>query len=521
MVSVDDLIISLRIDDTSNLGKLYKQLTTLVGPSGERKLDLEGLGGVTKTDLNFIKNKLMELSPAVLGIEVKGLRESAKVSLRKLMKKEMQETLIAKYNLPKSEIESWMIFLSKAITERDVNTARLANFIERIHDLIFGAGRLGGGEKTRVTDVRSALQEKFIEEEFIRAMEDAGKFIRSQYQHYEISPEKAIKYKDKIDEIIEGTKEKIQELHGIEYTPEMEKKLIELSQRTRDSEEFVEKALSDIMGLGSVNVKLLTEKLKIGAEDPLLTLIALLRVKSAQDKEGLTLIENLKHYVTTVLKKSIAETVRAADIKILKEDLKKIIELGPDYGLKITGDIEKIDEQLDEIIIEIKKTFNKGIADIDIQNDKRLKELGKTFLTYFVTASTPQGMRALKRWQKGSGVGASYVMIEGNLRNMAKLLGAEQDIVQLMAEADVFKEYDTTIDAMDEIRNNITSLIKQTVKDDPENIRKILNELFGLEEHITKIAETEENILDAVESKETEGIIFRGTNVERDPFGET
>ena len=518
MVRVDDLIISLRIEDTGNLGDLQKQLTALVGKRGE-KIDLGGLGAVTKTDLNFIKNKLMELSPAVLGTEVKALKESAKVSLRQLMKKQLQETLIAKYGLPKSEIESWMVFLSKAISERDINTAKLANFIERIHDLIFGAARIGGREKTRVTDVRKALTESFIEEQFIRALEKAGKVVRAQYQYREIDPKLVVKYEDKIDEIIKGKKGEIKELHGVEYTAEMEKKLIELSQEISDSDVFIGKALTDIMGISSVNTKILTEKLKIGVEDPILSLLAFLRVKSARDEHGITLVENLNYYIKNELKRSVAESIRKSDIKMSRDVIREIIDNAEEYGLKVTGDIEELGNQLEEVVVEIKKIFDKSVADNEIQNDKRLKELGKDFLVYFTTASTKQGRRALERWQKASGIGAKYVKIEGNIRDMAKALDAQEDLAEVMAEADVFKEYDTTVNAIDDIKNNITSLIKQVIKEDPENLRTILKELFGLEEHIKKIAQTEEEILDSVEGKVPEELTFKGTDVERDPFG--
>ena len=522
MTSVDDIRISLRIDDTSNLGKLQKQLTTLVGERGEKKLDLAGIGGITKTDFNFIKSKLMELSPAVLGTEVKGLKESAKVSLRQLMKKEIQETLIAKYGMPKTELESWMIFLSKALTEQDVNTAVLANFIERIHDLIFGTARMGGREKTRLTGVREALREGFIEEEFIRAMEDAGKFIRSQYQYYEIDPEKAIKYKEKIDEIIEGTKEKIKELHGVEYTAEIGRKIIKLSQDTKDSDEFIQKALKDIIGLSSNNAGILIQKLKIGAEDPLLTVLALLRVKSAEDKRGLTLIENLNHYVKDVLKKSIAESIRKSDIRMSKEDLKEILEKADEYGIKVEfigGKLEDLDNELDEIVVEIKKTFTKGVADQDIRNDNRLNELGKTFLAYFVTASTKQGRRAMERWQKTSGIG-KYIRFEGDFRKIEKLLGVQQDHIKLMRDAEVFKEYDKNVDIMESIKENMGELVRRTAEDDPDNLRNIFKELYGLEKDITDLAseETAKKILDAVETKERPGIDFK---ISEDPFKET
>ena len=67
MTTVDDLIISLRIDETSNLGKLYKQLTALVGPKGDKPIQLgAGIDTSLKRDLAEIKLDLMTLTPRVM-----------------------------------------------------------------------------------------------------------------------------------------------------------------------------------------------------------------------------------------------------------------------------------------------------------------------------------------------------------------------------------------------------------------------------------------------------------------------
>jgi len=499
MVSVDDLVISLRIDDTSNLGKLQKQLTALVGPKGEKVVELGGLGGVAKTDLNWIKSKLMEISPAVLPTEVKALKESAKISLRQLMKKELQEILIAKYGVPKSEIETWMINLAKAITEKDINTGKLANFIERISDMIKGSARIGGMEKSRVTAVRKALTERFIESEFIGLMERAGIFVRSQYQHYEIDPEKAVNLREKIDKEIGNKIKEIKELYGKEYTKDLADKIVELSQDTRDSEEFVSKALNEVMKLSSDNVEKLMEKLKMGIKDPLLTVLGLLRIKSAEDKKGMTIIENLKHAVANVLKQTFAETYKATDIKMLKTDIQKLIDEGSKHGIKVSGDLDALNKEGEQVIIELKKVFTKTTADAEIQDDRRAKEIGKKLIIYLSTGSTRGGRRARTRWQEASraeGLGIDYIWLEGNFRDIEKTFDVQQDLGKMMGEAGVFKEYDKDVDALQDVKDNISNLI-EGVKEKGEfkDVRDIIGKIY---DHILDVKEGQDYIKDAV-----------------------
>ena len=62
MVTVDDLVISLTIKETSKLGQLQKQLEAIVGKRGE-KAPIVGLDPSLKTDLNYIKQRINYLMP--------------------------------------------------------------------------------------------------------------------------------------------------------------------------------------------------------------------------------------------------------------------------------------------------------------------------------------------------------------------------------------------------------------------------------------------------------------------------
>lgn len=499
MVSVDDLVISLRIDETSNLGKLQKQLTTLVGPKGERRLDFGGMGGgILKTDLNYIKNKLMELSPTVLSTDIKDLKESARVSLRQLSKRAFQEQLMTKYGISMSKIEMWQQFLIEALKKDGLGTGKLANFIERMADMFKGAARLGGPEKTRVTAVDKALTEGFIQDQIEKTLERAEKVVRGQRQYYEIYPKRVKQNEKMIDKVIG---EKVKEIGSrINYTEEIGNKIIELSKKSLGSDEFVEKVIKDILKIGTDSTTLL-DKLIMGTADPILELIALLRIKSAKDQRGMVLAENLKHYIEDVLptKKSLYESHRALDVRMDKVDLQKIADYAEKKGLRVTGPLKEILERSgDKVHVELKKIFTKGVADIDIRADKRFKEVGVKEIVYFALESKKQGRRAMKRWGEESkefGLGALTAVIEINTRELEEIFGQMQNIMEQLEKNDV--EYDKSAVGIGDLKEEIRRIIMeaQAQGKTPEEFRRIINELYGITEVIDDIAEGQEDFL--------------------------
>jgi len=206
MVSVDDLVVSLRIDETSNLGKLQKQLTALVGPKGDKKLDISGMGGISKGDLSFIKNKLMELSPITLGRENKQVRETVKTTIRQLQRKEIQDMLMAKYGMKKEELESWSVFMAQELRDNESNISDLSGLVREIHMAIFGGEMEGGPQKTSLSNIRKRLPERFMQRTLEGIMKEMGEWFEGQYQIYEIDKEKIKKYKSEIaNAIIEKT----------------------------------------------------------------------------------------------------------------------------------------------------------------------------------------------------------------------------------------------------------------------------------------------------------------------------
>jgi len=75
LVSVDDLVISLRIDESSNLGKLQKQLKALVGDKGQKAVGLGlGIDPDLKRDISYIKAELSFISAQTVP-DIKNVQE--------------------------------------------------------------------------------------------------------------------------------------------------------------------------------------------------------------------------------------------------------------------------------------------------------------------------------------------------------------------------------------------------------------------------------------------------------------
>ena len=523
MPKVDDLIVSVRIDETSNLGKLQKQLTALVGKDGTQRIDLSAMGGVTKTDLNFIKNKLMELSPITLGAENKQVRNTVKTTIRQLQRREIQEMLIAKYGMKKEEIQSWIAFMGQELKDNEANISDLSGLVREIHMAIFGAEGKGGPQKTSLTAIRKRLPERFMQRTIEEVMKNMGEWFEGQYQVYEIDKEKIEKYRVELDTAIKDKAKEIKDLKegSIEITTKMLEEMASLSQKTRDSDEFVTKSVREILKMG-VEGQIILEKLKIGATDPMLELLALIRTRSAQNIAGMTLVENLKDLLPK-FKESLMEPGPArVDIKITKSLVQKILDNAEDIGVKVHdfgGALDALKDQPEILASELKNIWNKTAVKQDIKHDKRVKETGKDYFVLMGISSTVQGIKELRKEAESSEAKAKYLYLEFLPRLLAKEMATTEDLDELLDETGVYDNVDKVFVGMQEIKSIAKNLIEQQIKDDPENLRTVLKELFGIQDTITELAteETVAKILSDIGSAEREGFDIK---MSEDPFKE-
>jgi len=500
MPTVDDLVVSVRIDETSNLGKLQKQLTALVGKDGKKTLNLAGFGG-TGGDLAFIKNKLMELSPITLGRENKQVKETVKTTIRQLQRKEIQDILTAKIGVSKEEIKSWVSFMAEELADKESNIVGLSGLLREIHAAIYGATAEGGPAKTTLTAIRKKIPERYMQRIIEGTLKEMGEWFEGQFQIYEIDKEKVAQYRVELDKAITDKSEEIKNLDegSINITKSMKDDLIKLSKDTRDSEEFVKTAVRDILKMGAEG-QLVIEKLKIGAKDPILELLALMRTKSTTTSD-VTLVENLKNLLPKFKETLMVIGASRVDIKLTREVIEKMIDKAEELGIKIHdfgGALADLKNQPQEIITELKNIWNKTNVKRELQHDKRFIETGKDFAVLMGISHTKGGLDQLKKESESSKFGGKYVYLEFLPKFLEEKLGTPEDLDNLLDEQGVYDNVDRVLQGIEEIKGSYKSLIEQTIDKDPDNLKRLINELAGMTDYLEEIAETSDDIMDAV-----------------------
>ena len=458
----------------------------------------------------------MELSPITLGRENAQVREAVKTTIRQLQRKEIQDMLTAKYGMKKEELESWSVFMAQELKDNESNISDLSGLVREIHMAIFGGEMEGGPQKTSLSNIRKRLPERFMQRTLEGIMKEMGEWFEGQYQIYEIDREKIKKYKSEIANAITEKTEEIEELDvgAVTITTDMIDKMTELSKTTEDSDEFISKSLTEIIGLTSANADIIEEKLKIGATDPILELLALIRSISAETITGMTLIENLKELLPK-FKESLMEPGPArVDVKITKSLVNKILDKAEEIGVKVHdfgGALDALKDQPETLASELKNIWNKSEVKKDLRHDKRVKETGKDFFVLMGIASTQQGLKELKKEAESSAAKAKYLFLEFLPSLLAKEIDAEEDLDDLLEETNVYENVDKLAMSLSAVDTSVEKALGET-KGDSKDQRKLLERLYDI---IKEIEEDTTSILDNQEATEREDINYRS---EGDPF---
>ena len=200
MVSVDDLIISLRIDETSNLGKLQKQLEALVGPKGEKAATL-GIDPDLKRDLKIMKDRIIKFTPTVLvGENIKEAALSLAGDLR--TNKNLTDVMLQRYNINIDKYESFieeLLNISMGISK--MNNDQSKGFIAEMNKFRMIADMIGGDRKTLVKKLTRMKLEAGFHENIVKAFREAGIKMLSKPLMFELTKKSIGKsFDDVVDE---------------------------------------------------------------------------------------------------------------------------------------------------------------------------------------------------------------------------------------------------------------------------------------------------------------------------------
>ena len=178
MVSVDDLVISLRIDETSNLGNLQKQLTALVGKKGEKAVAI-GLDPGFKRDMDIIKSKMMLLTHIAPGARRQPLIGQARAFFNQLRDATMFKNVLDKMGFAKEDLEDIMVTLGD-IGEglSPIKLSKISNFIKDVQIMLTQSPDLIGDVKSLATRLIKDIPEYIPQQRLQKIFQELGHSVR-------------------------------------------------------------------------------------------------------------------------------------------------------------------------------------------------------------------------------------------------------------------------------------------------------------------------------------------------------
>lgn len=178
MPTVDDLVISLRIDDTSNLGKLQKQLTALVGPKGDKEIGI-GVDAGLKRDMDIIKDRMMMLTHIAPGARKQPLIEQARAFFRQLRDPTMFENIMDKMGYTKDQLEDIVVAIGDiAEGTSPMKLSKISNFLKDVGVMITQSPDLIGEVKSLAAKLLKDIPEYIPQQRLQNIFEELGHSVR-------------------------------------------------------------------------------------------------------------------------------------------------------------------------------------------------------------------------------------------------------------------------------------------------------------------------------------------------------
>ena len=512
MPTVDDLVISLRIDESSNLGKLQKQLKALVGDKGDKQVAL-GLDADTKRDLKIIKDRIIKFTPSVLMDS--NLKEAAR-DLAVDLKKDtaLKNKLIQKYSLNINKYETFLEELfSISLGISDMNADQQTLFIAEMDKFRKLANITKGELKTTVTKLTKMLLEKSFHKRLIAGFREAGVGILSKPLAFQLTKESM---KGKMDKTIERFEDD-------EKLSERFAELVDIFETNTDSLEATSKAYFLQTGK-NLDLTQLSQK-QIYDDVKLHMIIA------AQAKAALTKANWMQEIFYKAGKQLFTKTafgvIGAAELDsvISKVSQKTLKDLGIEH---VVGD--QIEDGMNNILGEFKTVAGKD--QIDSEVIKRLNTQNYRKLFFFAEEFSDEALERIKYYNqleenKNKQIGA-YKLTP---RAMEKLLGIANKLDVMEQKA--IKQLDKTEDVEDDITDEDKDFLKALEATEAE-FRK---EIEGVEKRTTGVVGEKgaldedkiEDVLDLLDdikatgddtNKAVKEEDLNKANVEEDPTGD-
>ena len=420
MPTVDDLVISVRIDETSNLGKLQKQLTALVGPKGDKAVEI-GIDPILKRDLQIIKDRIVKFTPSVLVDE--NLKEAA-LNLASDLKKDenLRDVLLQRYGINIDKYETFIEELFNiAIGISDQNSDQQKGFIAEMDKFRKLAMMNKGQRETLIKRLTRMMLESGFHKKVVELLREAGVKLISKPPIFELT-------KGSIGKAFEGIIEKFREKDPERFA-ELQAIFEETSDTLKATGEAYEKQTGKILDI----TELTQNEIEKNAD---LQMVIVAQIAAAIKKSNWMLEQFYKagKELFTAGKAFAVSGPAQLDTIVHRFSPDALKQLGIEH---VVGD--KIDDSMVNFMAEFKTVAGK--ADIDYEETKRIVKQGYDTLFFIVEEYTSEAVNRIEELKRKEEYKNKKIGLYRLLpRAVEKLLGIEKDLDDLEKEAkDILK----------------------------------------------------------------------------------
>jgi len=467
MVTVDDLVISLRIDDTSNLGKLQKQLTALVGPKGEKVVELGvGVDPSLKRDIDIIKGRLEYITQIAPGLDPEKLAMSASALYKNLTDPQMVKNILGKLGVN----ELWLkdiqeILIGIATGTSEMTLPKINALVVLLEKAIRQSPAAIGDIRTLVTDITEIISEFIRQRQLQEIFKDFGDSVREYY----IAMGKSPKEVEEILEKDEGLKSFILAQEKAVGKEEINK-LVAMILKLKDP--LV--VLAEFKDIDIVGLTKLPEEL-----EPLAAAYIL-----AMQREQLSVIDIMREYFQNIKKgsKGITQKLDSSSLDFLMtvETWKVILEEFKDLGLTGLGG-KGISELAKYVGIELEK----GTTSNYVREMKdRLEKFNNTIILFLKTnTNLDKHIDTLNKTAEKNE--SNYAAFAVDLPEMRELAGKSATSEELQS---AYEEHNKKIDGVF-TKIEETEAQRKFMDDDMKGVLAALGDLDALSDTEKKVDE--------------------------------
>lgn len=469
MPTVDDLVVSVRIDETSNLGKLQKQLTALVGKDGTKAIDISDLDPGLKRDIAIIKDRIIKFTPTVLvGENVKEAALNLGADLK--TNKNLTKVMLQRYNINIDKYEAFILELfniTRGISK--MNSDQAKGFIATMSKFRMVADMERGQRETLVKRLTRMLLESGFHEKVIDIFREVGLKVLSKPAMHEMTRKSIGKSFDDIIKEYEKDEPKFTDLKKI-----FDDNTNSLKAITK-AVEFMKGGIFDITEV----TKDMIEK------DKELTAIIVAQVASSLKKNTWMTEQFYQAGKTLFTKGKAFGVIGPAYLDTIIHNISS--ELKDEVGIKhIVGD--EIDDSMTNFLAEYKTVAGK--QEVNAELLKRAIDQKYDEIFFIVEEYTEDAKNAIEEFrEKAEHQGIKVGLYQLTPRFVQKALGIAPDLDIAHEEAKkVIEDQEEKELEQDEEKNKVMAALQ-----DLNDISSDIKEIEGESTEEIKKAQDEEN----------------------------